>query len=219
MLQNEKRAIRESMNRFRDRIDHYNQEIESEQSKSEEAYLKPRQQALAQIEQKRGQAEAALQAAADADRQAAERSTEIERLRSTLSTARSEEQQASSQVMRIRTNLENAQSARENPLNAFGRGIPQLCAQIERETWIGTRPIGPIGRFVKVKDPRWCNTLETIFGPVSTRLKRTFPAILSKPSLSFSTASSSLTTEIKPNSLVSSGASKSCMSHCWRPEV
>lgn len=158
-MNEEATSIRHQMQTFQDKID-------SESSKNESDFLGPRQRALDEMERHRQEAENADDAAAEAQRQVNSITQDLDQAKSRHTTAVTECQAAESHANRCRTNLENAQSARANPLNAYGRGMPDLINHIERESWVGPKPIGPLGRSVKVKDKRWCQALETIFGPV-----------------------------------------------------
>lgn len=158
-MNEEATSIRHQIKTFQDRID-------SESSKNENDFLGPRQQLLDMMERHRQEADHADDSAAEAQRRFNSINQELDQARIRVSAAQTECQAAESNASRCRTNLENAQSARANPLNAYGRGMPDLISHIDRESWIGPKPIGPLGCSVKVKDKRWCQALETIFGPV-----------------------------------------------------
>ncbi|KAJ2411882.1 Structural maintenance of chromosomes protein 6, partial [Coemansia sp. RSA 2530] len=64
-------------------------------------------------------------------------------------------------VTRTRASLEEMMRSTSNSLNAFGQGIVEALDMIDRAKWHNTKPIGPIGRFVKLRDPKWARIIET----------------------------------------------------------
>lgn len=46
---------------------------------------------------------------------------------------------------------QKAEQAGRDSLSRFGRGLDRVLADIDRQTWRGVKPIGPIGRHVKLK--------------------------------------------------------------------
>jgi chromosome segregation ATPase len=58
---------------------------------------------------------------------------------------------------------------RENAWTPYGNGIREVLEQIGRAKWYGEKPVGPLGRFVKVKDPRsWAALLRSQLGNLLT---------------------------------------------------
>ena len=41
-----------------------------------------------------------------------------------------------------------------------------VLAEIGRSKWIGDKPVGPFGMFVKLKDPRWAEILRNQLGSI-----------------------------------------------------
>lgn len=65
--------------------------------------------------------------------------------------------------------LERVKEAEKNKLVAYGTGIPQLLENIKRARWVGDTPLGPLGMFVKVKEPeKWADVLRCQLGNVLT---------------------------------------------------
>ena len=53
----------------------------------------------------------------------------------------------------------------KSKLAPFGQNMEQVLAEIEHMRWVGDRPVGPLGRFVKVRDPnRWANVMRVMLG-------------------------------------------------------
>lgn len=55
----------------------------------------------------------------------------------------------------IRNTRTNLDGRLKDKYNAFGKNIPRLIEVVKREQWAGETPIGPLGAFVELKDPRW----------------------------------------------------------------
>jgi chromosome segregation ATPase len=68
-------------------------------------------------------------------------------------------------VEQIRVQLNNLQSQRVDELAAFGRDVHRALDRIKNTRWHGQPPVGPFGRFVKVRDPkRWAAILRIQIG-------------------------------------------------------
>lgn len=57
-------------------------------------------------------------------------------------------------------------TAREsNRLAPFGNQMENVLAEIDRMRWYGTKPLGPVGLYVKVKQPeKWANLMRVQIG-------------------------------------------------------
>ncbi|KXN81796.1 Structural maintenance of chromosomes protein 6 [Leucoagaricus sp. SymC.cos] len=50
--------------------------------------------------------------------------------------------------------IRNCQKAEKDSLLPYGRNIQAVLAQIDRLRWYGNKPLGPLGAYVKAKDPQ-----------------------------------------------------------------
>ncbi|KAJ2016071.1 Structural maintenance of chromosomes protein 6 [Coemansia sp. S680] len=64
-------------------------------------------------------------------------------------------------VTQTRAGLEEMMRSTSNRLNAFGRGVVEALDMIDRAQWRNSKPIGPIGRFVKLRNPKFSRIIET----------------------------------------------------------
>ncbi|KAJ2466250.1 Structural maintenance of chromosomes protein 6, partial [Coemansia sp. RSA 2322] len=64
-------------------------------------------------------------------------------------------------VTATRKGLEELTQSVSNQMNAFGRGVPEALAMIEKARWSNMKPIGPIGKYVKLRDPKFSRVIET----------------------------------------------------------
>ena len=60
--------------------------------------------------------------------------------------------------------IDNLKSQTGNRLNAFGRRIDLVMREIDRARWIAGKPIGPLGMFVSLTDPRYRDTFHKQMG-------------------------------------------------------
>ncbi|OMJ29839.1 Structural maintenance of chromosomes protein 6 [Smittium culicis] len=65
-------------------------------------------------------------------------------------------------IAQKRRDLERLRQQSGDKLMAFGRGVSQLVSEIGRAQWVGMTPVGPIGKFIKIKDRKWSLVAETI---------------------------------------------------------
>lgn len=56
------------------------------------------------------------------------------------------------------------QQSSGNRLNAFGRGLQGLQAEIDRRSWHGPKPLGPLGLYINLSDMRYKSTLLASLG-------------------------------------------------------
>ncbi|KAJ2631828.1 Structural maintenance of chromosomes protein 6, partial [Coemansia sp. RSA 1694] len=64
-------------------------------------------------------------------------------------------------VTQTKTSLEEMLRSTTNRMNAFGQGVVEALDMIDGAQWRNSKPIGPIGKFVKLRDPKWSRVIET----------------------------------------------------------
>jgi hypothetical protein len=62
--------------------------------------------------------------------------------------------------------LRNLESRRTNELAAFGHGIENVLKDIDRARWAGAKPVGPLGRYVKLNDFAYKGLMEANLGSI-----------------------------------------------------
>lgn len=67
--------------------------------------------------------------------------------------------QARSRVQECETQIKVARDSEKNALAPYGSGIEAVIREIQTMRWHGQQPLGPLGRFVKLKDHRWADVL------------------------------------------------------------
>lgn len=58
--------------------------------------------------------------------------------------------------------VEGLRMQRQNRLTAFGKNIPHLLQDIEREQRWQRKPVGPLGRYLKLKKPEFADVIEMV---------------------------------------------------------
>ena len=72
--------------------------------------------------------------------------------------------------------IERAKQAQQNSLVPYGRNIKELLERIESTRWRGEKPLGPLGMYVKAKDPKkWGLLLRSQLGSLLTAFAVTDP--------------------------------------------
>ncbi|KAJ1920322.1 Structural maintenance of chromosomes protein 6 [Mycoemilia scoparia] len=95
-----------------------------------------------------------------------ESQSQLENRRLTLQSARNNAEQRRYQVVKeissCKEDINRLKKQQTNMLAAFGEGVPEVVAEIERQNWKGPKPLGPLGRYVKLRDSSWAAILETL---------------------------------------------------------
>lgn len=68
------------------------------------------------------------------------------------------------EVEKCRTRLRELQTELPDPMRGFDRKIPELLRRIQQDQGFNHKPVGPIGLHVKLRDPKWSDILEKVFG-------------------------------------------------------
>ncbi|KAJ1864300.1 Structural maintenance of chromosomes protein 6 [Coemansia sp. RSA 989] len=68
---------------------------------------------------------------------------------------------AQQQVEHVKSGLQDLMNQTSDQMSAFGRGVKEALVEIKRTKWQGMTPIGPIGKFVKLRDRKWSLIIET----------------------------------------------------------
>lgn len=76
----------------------------------------------------------------------------------------------------VENSLRQLQRDQDNKYSAYGPGMSQVVARIQQMKWYGDEPLGPLGRYVKVKDPdAWADLLAQQLGGSLTAFAVTDP--------------------------------------------
>ena len=68
--------------------------------------------------------------------------------------------QAKSRVAECESQIRAIRDSERNALAPYGSGMESVIREVQKMRWQGQQPpIGPLGRFVKLKDPKWADVL------------------------------------------------------------
>lgn len=67
--------------------------------------------------------------------------------------------QAKNRVVECESQIRVIRDSEKNALAPYGNGMESIIREVQKMSWHGQQPIGPLGRFVKLKDPRWADVL------------------------------------------------------------
>ncbi|TIB65355.1 hypothetical protein E3P77_02739 [Wallemia ichthyophaga] len=128
-------------------IDHNAQNDETRRKMDElqeqiELHNQSELEALSNVDEMRNQSEALSNEFADLKRQKSGWESNI--------------QQSQQDINQIRASQNDRQAA-------FGNKMPEIIREIERQQW-NEKPIGPLGRYVKLVDNKWSKVLESVLG-------------------------------------------------------
>ncbi|XP_057377924.1 structural maintenance of chromosomes protein 6-like [Daphnia carinata] len=95
----------------------------------------------------------------------------VEQLKGALVQLKHEASASRNELSRIQksldTNIKTLAELKKSDSNAyavFGEWIPKLLQKIERTSFRGTKPRGPIGAYIKLRDKSWAPVVETFLG-------------------------------------------------------
>ncbi|RKO86787.1 P-loop containing nucleoside triphosphate hydrolase protein, partial [Blyttiomyces helicus] len=87
-------------------------------------------------------------------------------LEAELNSKRGEETDAKKEVLNLSNRVQALESQRSTSATVFGQQIPRVLAAIEaydrQGRWKGSKPIGPLGMFVKIQQPVFAQVVETL---------------------------------------------------------
>ena len=88
---------------------------------------------------------------------------------------RSESQKLETRGRELKQQVENcnhqmniSQEQMRNDLAIYGKDIRRVIENIRSTSWEGQTPVGPLGRFVKLRDPKWANLMRSQIGSSMT---------------------------------------------------
>jgi chromosome segregation ATPase len=76
---------------------------------------------------------------------------------------------AQRRIQEIGEMVKQCKQQQQNALQPYGLNIKEILEQIGRMKWHGDKPLGPLGKWVQVKDPRsWADLLRSQLGHLLT---------------------------------------------------
>lgn len=153
-------AIKEAQQRATE----FRASLEAELAKNAEDTDGPRQQQLAELQRLKDQREELQSTIAEAKREANALVTQAEEGGNEYRDLKNDLGNAQRDVQSCESAINQARRSQTDPLAAYGNNVKGVIDAIQRDNWVGSRPVGPLGRFMTLKDQRWSSTIESVFG-------------------------------------------------------
>lgn len=61
-------------------------------------------------------------------------------------------------------NIDRLMNSQKNKINLFGNNLDRVLADVSHARWHGKTPVGPLGQYVELKDPRWAELMRVNLG-------------------------------------------------------
>ncbi|CAG8444247.1 9168_t:CDS:10 [Diversispora eburnea] len=164
----DEREINENIGNLRQSIETYQVKIEEETRKLQENNRLKRDDTLNAIKIRENEVERLSQLNHELQ-------TKLENLHEKRDHIRNEKYSIENNIRNSREQIlhyENLKQQLEdqkiNRLKAFGPSIPDVLQAIDQVKSWNRKPIGPFGKYVSLKMPEWCNTLESVLNTALT---------------------------------------------------
>lgn len=118
-----------------------------------------RERARAQLEEAKNAVEAAEAKLRSLETQMREKADAANNARREEADFQATRAQAKSRIVECENQIKMIKDSEKNALAPYGSGMESVLREIQKTRWHGQQPVGPLGRFVKLKDPRWTDVL------------------------------------------------------------
>jgi structural maintenance of chromosomes protein 6 len=166
--QSQQKDMNNDMKSLNERIEDYKAQIAKEEEKLLEAEEGKKEKLLEEVKERENiitAKEERIEELRESIRNHAESQKEKKDM---YDKARADDAKLREEIIGCDSAIQNLTHAAQGELNKYGRSLPNLLRQIEGEAWRGRKPIGPIGNYVKLKDPQWKSVLQTQLGRLMT---------------------------------------------------
>ena len=148
-----------SMKTERSNVKAVERQIEAETKRMATHTIERRERARAKLEDAKKaveDAEKRLKSLEDEAREKEEAADDVKREGERFRVSRD---QARNRVQECEAQIKVARDSEKNVLAPYGSGMEAVIREVQTMRWHGQKPLGPLGRFVKLKDPRWADVL------------------------------------------------------------
>ncbi|KAH8072267.1 P-loop containing nucleoside triphosphate hydrolase protein [Cristinia sonorae] len=164
----DERALNESVQSVRSAIEEFERRIEEETQKQQENTQGKRDETNRKLEEAVTELRTVEKEIDDVKTRLPERETELQRVQNDGRAADLERQEIRRQIEALTRQISNCDEQERNELLPYGQNVEACLADITRARWHGSKPVGPFGMFVKVKDPQWAVILRHQLGGLMT---------------------------------------------------
>lgn len=174
--QRDKDQASEAMRKAAVQITALEEQIRKEQKREEEDTQGKRDETRRQLDEvmaKLSAAEARLQEIQNEGNQVQD---ESRKAGADLDRIKREGEQLKADIQGAEEQLRYIAARERSKLAPFGKDMEQVLSDIEHSRWMGERPVGPLGRFVKVRDPQhWGDVMRVQIGNMMSAFAITDP--------------------------------------------
>ncbi|TFY54390.1 hypothetical protein EVJ58_g8895 [Rhodofomes roseus] len=167
-LKNEEKQMSATVTRCTGLIAEYDAQIAAEREKIEARSQVKREETDRKIDEAQNAYDEAEAQLADFRTRKAELEQEAQTVENEGKTLKAQKDEAQREIMNANGALQQHQDAEKNKLAPYGNRMDQVLAAIERTNWYGNRPVGPLGLYVKVKEPIWAPLMRVQLGGLMT---------------------------------------------------
>ena len=145
-------------------ISQYGKRIAEERRKLEEFSHDKRQETERKLAEANEQYKKTEERRQTASQELGTATEEVQRVRTNHDQMREQIEGVKREIDRVNAQLQHIAQRERNKLAPFGRNMEHVLADIARAQWFGGPPVGPLGQYVRVRDPRWAPLLRVRIG-------------------------------------------------------
>ncbi|EPQ51081.1 hypothetical protein GLOTRDRAFT_49654 [Gloeophyllum trabeum ATCC 11539] len=146
-------------------IENYTKRIADETEKLEQHTQAKRDEVDRKLKDAQQELRDAEKELADVRTEKQAKHAEMQRLAADGEQAEKAREDAKKAIMDAQAATANARQQEDNALAVYGNNMKQVLEMVQRTQWKGQPPVGPLGTYVKVKDPkRWGEVLRMQLG-------------------------------------------------------
>lgn len=161
--QGQRREANNALTTARKTVADFQKRLDAEQAKLDAANGGARARATERIAQFDEEVRQLMQQAADNKKAVVALEGEREAVMAEFNRIKDALTPAQENVMKRQADSNSAQRARNDRMHVFGQQTTQILQAISRAQW-DREPLGPLGRYVTIKDKKWTYILEATFG-------------------------------------------------------
>ena len=132
-------------------------QIEAETKRMATHTIERRERARAKTEDAKKAIENAEARLKSLEDQAREKEAAMDDVRREGERAQASRDQARNRVQECEAQIKVIKDSEKNALAPYGTGMEAVIKEVQKKRWHGQPPLGPLGRFVKLKDHQWAD--------------------------------------------------------------
>ena len=140
-------------------ITRVDRQIEAEAKRMAAHSNERRDRARAKLEDAKKAIEDAEERLKSLEDQGREKEEAVKEARHAMDRSQASLNQAKNRVQECESQIKAARDSEKNALAPYGNNVEAVIRDVQKTSWHGQKPLGPLGRFVKLKDSRWADVL------------------------------------------------------------